>query len=137
MILSIVGVDQLPQLVYYRAKSLQEDLLRQGPAPYSIVRAIHTTRTGSTPPGNPPAGREQPPGRVLPLQRRPGRRRWETRVYHRRAAEKARGHHLDRWLQRGGRLGLRRRGGRGHLWLGLRLGDEGRGFVSEFFKPFA
>jgi uncharacterized protein YbjT (DUF2867 family) len=39
VILSIVGVDQLPQLVYYRAKSLQEDLLRQGPAPYSIVRA--------------------------------------------------------------------------------------------------
>jgi uncharacterized protein YbjT (DUF2867 family) len=39
VILSIVGVDQLPQLVYYRAKSPQEDLLRQGPAPYSIVRA--------------------------------------------------------------------------------------------------
>jgi uncharacterized protein YbjT (DUF2867 family) len=39
VILSIVGVDQLPQLVYYRAKTLQEDLLRQGPAPYSIVRA--------------------------------------------------------------------------------------------------
>jgi uncharacterized protein YbjT (DUF2867 family) len=39
VILSIVGVDQLPQLVYYRAKTLQEDLLRQGPTPYSIVRA--------------------------------------------------------------------------------------------------
>jgi uncharacterized protein YbjT (DUF2867 family) len=39
MILSIVGVDQLPQLVYYRAKALQEDLLREGPTPYSIVRA--------------------------------------------------------------------------------------------------
>ncbi len=39
MILSIVGVDQVPQLAYYRAKSLQEDLLRQGPTPYSIVRA--------------------------------------------------------------------------------------------------
>ena len=37
--LSIVGVDQVPQLVYYRAKTLQEDLLRQGPTPYSIVRA--------------------------------------------------------------------------------------------------
>jgi uncharacterized protein YbjT (DUF2867 family) len=37
--LSIVGVDQVPQLVYYRAKALQEDLLRQGPTPYSIVRA--------------------------------------------------------------------------------------------------
>jgi uncharacterized protein YbjT (DUF2867 family) len=39
VILSIVGVDQVPQLVYYRAKTLQEDLLRHGPAPYSIVRA--------------------------------------------------------------------------------------------------
>ncbi|MGH3798358.1 MAG: SDR family oxidoreductase [Pseudonocardiaceae bacterium] len=39
VILSIVGVDQAPQLDYYRAKALQEDLLRQGPAPYSIVRA--------------------------------------------------------------------------------------------------
>lgn len=39
VILSIVGVDKVPQLDYYRAKTLQEDLLRQGPAPYSIVRA--------------------------------------------------------------------------------------------------
>jgi uncharacterized protein YbjT (DUF2867 family) len=39
VILSIVNVDQVPQLVYYRAKTLQEDLLRQGPTPYSIVRA--------------------------------------------------------------------------------------------------
>ena len=39
VILSIVGADQLPDLVYYRAKVLQEDLLRQGPTPYSIVRA--------------------------------------------------------------------------------------------------
>jgi uncharacterized protein YbjT (DUF2867 family) len=39
VILSIVGVDQVPQLVYYRAKTLQEDLLRRQPAPYSIVRA--------------------------------------------------------------------------------------------------
>jgi uncharacterized protein YbjT (DUF2867 family) len=39
VILSIVGVDQVPQLVYYRAKTLQEDLLRQGPTPFSIVRA--------------------------------------------------------------------------------------------------
>jgi uncharacterized protein YbjT (DUF2867 family) len=39
VILSIVGVDQVPQMDYYRAKTLQEDLLRQGPAPYSIVRA--------------------------------------------------------------------------------------------------
>jgi uncharacterized protein YbjT (DUF2867 family) len=39
VVLSILGVEQVPQLVYYRAKSLQEDLLRQGPTPYSIVRA--------------------------------------------------------------------------------------------------
>jgi uncharacterized protein YbjT (DUF2867 family) len=39
VILSIVGVDQVPQMVYYRAKTLQEDLLRHGPTPYSIVRA--------------------------------------------------------------------------------------------------
>jgi uncharacterized protein YbjT (DUF2867 family) len=39
VILSIVHVDQVPELVYYRAKALQEDLLRQGPTPYSIVRA--------------------------------------------------------------------------------------------------
>jgi uncharacterized protein YbjT (DUF2867 family) len=38
VILSIVGVDQVPQLVYYRAKTLQEELLRKGPTPYSIVR---------------------------------------------------------------------------------------------------
>ena len=39
VILSIVGVDQVPTLVYYRAKALQEDLLRHGSTPYSIVRA--------------------------------------------------------------------------------------------------
>jgi uncharacterized protein YbjT (DUF2867 family) len=39
VVLSIVGVDQVPQLDYYRAKTLQEDLLREGPTPYSIVRA--------------------------------------------------------------------------------------------------
>jgi uncharacterized protein YbjT (DUF2867 family) len=47
VILSIVGVDQVPQLVHYRAKTLQEDLLRQGPTPYSIVRAA-----GHDPVGN-------------------------------------------------------------------------------------
>ncbi|MET9483934.1 NAD(P)H-binding protein [Streptomyces sp. NPDC006638] len=39
VILSIVGVDQVPQLDYYRAKALQEDILTAGPIPYSIVRA--------------------------------------------------------------------------------------------------
>jgi uncharacterized protein YbjT (DUF2867 family) len=39
VILSIVHVDQVPELVYYQAKALQEDLLRRGPTPYSIVRA--------------------------------------------------------------------------------------------------
>lgn len=39
VILSIVGVEQVPELDYYRAKVLQEDLLAAGPIPYSIVRA--------------------------------------------------------------------------------------------------
>jgi uncharacterized protein YbjT (DUF2867 family) len=39
VILSIVGVEQVPDLVYYRAKTLQEDILKAGPVPYSIVRA--------------------------------------------------------------------------------------------------
>ncbi|MBO0814012.1 MAG: SDR family oxidoreductase [Actinobacteria bacterium] len=39
VILSIVGADQVPGLVYYRAKVLQEDILKAGPVPYSIVLA--------------------------------------------------------------------------------------------------
>ena len=39
VILSIVGVDQVPELDYYRAKVLQEKILAPGPIPYSIVRA--------------------------------------------------------------------------------------------------
>ena len=39
VILSIVGVDQVPTLDYYRAKVLQEDVLKGGPVPWSIVRA--------------------------------------------------------------------------------------------------
>jgi uncharacterized protein YbjT (DUF2867 family) len=39
VILSIVGVDQVPDLDYYRAKVLQEDILKAGPVPYSIIRA--------------------------------------------------------------------------------------------------
>jgi uncharacterized protein YbjT (DUF2867 family) len=39
VILSIVGADLVPGLVYYRAKVLQEDVLKAGPVPYSIVRA--------------------------------------------------------------------------------------------------
>ena len=39
VILSIVGVDQVPQLDYYKAKTLQEDVLKAGPIPWSIVRA--------------------------------------------------------------------------------------------------
>ena len=39
VILSIVGADLAPGLVYYRAKVLQEDILKAGPVPYSIVRA--------------------------------------------------------------------------------------------------
>ena len=39
VILSIVGVDQVPELDYYRAKVLQEDILKARPIRYSIVRA--------------------------------------------------------------------------------------------------
>ncbi|MFD7087163.1 SDR family oxidoreductase [Streptomyces sp. NPDC056730] len=39
VILSIVGADQVPELDYYRAKVLQENILAAGPIPYSIVRA--------------------------------------------------------------------------------------------------
>jgi uncharacterized protein YbjT (DUF2867 family) len=39
VILSIVGVDRVPQVDYFRAKTVQEDRLRQGPTPYSILRA--------------------------------------------------------------------------------------------------
>ncbi|MCD0442422.1 SDR family oxidoreductase [Glycomyces sp. A-F 0318] len=38
VILSIVGVDRV-DLDYYRAKTLQEDVLEAGPVPYSIVRS--------------------------------------------------------------------------------------------------
>jgi uncharacterized protein YbjT (DUF2867 family) len=37
--LAIVGADRVPELDYYRAKVLQEDLVKAGPVPYSIVRA--------------------------------------------------------------------------------------------------
>lgn len=39
VVLSIVGADLVPDLVYYRAKVLQEDILKAGPVPYSVVRA--------------------------------------------------------------------------------------------------
>lgn len=39
VLLSIVGVDQVPGLGYYRAKVHQENLLKAGPIPCSIVRA--------------------------------------------------------------------------------------------------
>ncbi|MEU7060728.1 NAD(P)H-binding protein [Streptomyces sp. NPDC046197] len=39
VILSIVGADQVPELDYYRAKVLQEQILAAGAVPYSIVRA--------------------------------------------------------------------------------------------------
>ncbi|NKY86172.1 SDR family oxidoreductase [Nocardia veterana] len=39
VLLSIVGVDRAPDLGYYRAKTLQEQLFASGPIPYSIVRA--------------------------------------------------------------------------------------------------
>ncbi|MEV5833857.1 SDR family oxidoreductase [Nocardia sp. NPDC052112] len=39
VILSIVGAELVPELDYYRAKVLQENILAAGPIPYSIVRA--------------------------------------------------------------------------------------------------
>lgn len=39
VILSIVGADKVPEMAYYQAKVLQENILKAGPIPYSIVRA--------------------------------------------------------------------------------------------------
>jgi len=39
VLLSIVGVDRAPGLGYYRAKVHQEDIVKAGPIPFSIVRA--------------------------------------------------------------------------------------------------
>ncbi|GHF65766.1 LysR family transcriptional regulator [Streptomyces mashuensis] len=39
VLLSIVGVDRVPGLGYYRAKVVQEELFATGPVPYSLVRA--------------------------------------------------------------------------------------------------
>ncbi|WP_377267002.1 SDR family oxidoreductase [Peterkaempfera sp. SMS 1(5)a] len=39
VLLSIVGVERVPDVDYYRAKVLQEDIVKAGPIPYSIVRA--------------------------------------------------------------------------------------------------
>ena len=39
VLLSIVGADLVPGLVYYRGKVRQEDILKSGSTPYSIVRA--------------------------------------------------------------------------------------------------
>ncbi|HST66691.1 MAG TPA: NAD(P)H-binding protein [Mycobacteriales bacterium] len=38
VVLSILGADLVPELVYYQAKVLQEDLLKAGPVPWSVVR---------------------------------------------------------------------------------------------------
>jgi uncharacterized protein YbjT (DUF2867 family) len=37
--LSVVGSDRLPESGYFRAKAAQEELVRAGPVPYTIVRA--------------------------------------------------------------------------------------------------
>jgi uncharacterized protein YbjT (DUF2867 family) len=39
VLLSIVGIDRVPDADYYKAKVLQETLVKEGPVPYSIVRA--------------------------------------------------------------------------------------------------
>lgn len=38
VLLSIVGIDRVPDVAYYQAKLLQEQLLQAGPIPYSVVR---------------------------------------------------------------------------------------------------
>jgi uncharacterized protein YbjT (DUF2867 family) len=38
IVLSIVGAELVPELDYYRAKVLQEDILKAGPVPYTVVR---------------------------------------------------------------------------------------------------
>jgi uncharacterized protein YbjT (DUF2867 family) len=37
--LSVVGTDRLPESGYFRAKAAQEELVKTGPVPYTIVRA--------------------------------------------------------------------------------------------------
>jgi uncharacterized protein YbjT (DUF2867 family) len=39
VLLSIVGADRVPALVYYRAKVLQEDIVKAAATPHSIIRA--------------------------------------------------------------------------------------------------
>ncbi len=39
VLLSVLGADQVPNLGYFQAKVFQEDLLKAGPVPYSILRA--------------------------------------------------------------------------------------------------
>ena len=39
VLLSVVGADRMPELDYFRGKAEQEELLRRGSTPYSIVRA--------------------------------------------------------------------------------------------------
>ena len=39
VMLSIVGTDRLPQSSYFRAKAAQEEVVRGGPVPYTILRA--------------------------------------------------------------------------------------------------
>jgi uncharacterized protein YbjT (DUF2867 family) len=39
VLVSIVGIDQVPDSAYYRAKVVQEELYKTGPVPFSIVRA--------------------------------------------------------------------------------------------------
>jgi uncharacterized protein YbjT (DUF2867 family) len=37
--LSVVGADRLPESGYFRAKAAQEELVKAGAVPYTIVRA--------------------------------------------------------------------------------------------------
>jgi uncharacterized protein YbjT (DUF2867 family) len=42
VILSIVGADRLPECGYLRAKSAQEEVVKAGPVPYTILRAAQS-----------------------------------------------------------------------------------------------
>lgn len=87
VVLSIVGADLVPDLVYYRAKVLQEDILKAGPVPYSIVRATQFFEFMDAGDVVDLRRQDRPPARHAHRPRpRPGRRRrrpmagaWEPR----------------------------------------------------------
>lgn len=65
------GVDRAPDLSYYRAKVLQEELFKTGPVPYSIVRATPTATAEPPSPTTPLA--PSPPHPATPSPRKTAR----------------------------------------------------------------